>query len=56
MNFYRSARRGRLVCETEMLNRGRTLANLESKLYLDGTLVASANGNYAVIPKRESPP
>ena len=42
-----------MVCKTELINRGKSVANLESRLYVDQTLVAQANGNYAVFrPKR----
>ena len=36
-----------------LVNRGKTIANLESRLYLDQVLVAHANGNCAIFrPKR----
>ncbi|MNN97626.1 hypothetical protein D3C81_2168290 [compost metagenome] len=44
---------GQLVCKSELINRGKTLANLESRLYVDQVLVAHANGNFAIFrPKR----
>ena len=52
INYFRPVVSGRLVCDTELINRGRTVANLESRVYLDGKLVASANGNYAVFAPR----
>lgn len=52
INFLRPAATGTLVCETTLLNRGKSVANLESKVYLSGVLVASANGNYAIFAKR----
>jgi len=53
ISFFRPVRLGRLVCETAVLNRGRTVAHLESKLVLDDTLVASANGHFAIFAKRD---
>lgn len=53
MNYFKSVTEGLIVCETELINRGRTIANLESRLYVDGHIVAQANGNYAIIPLRK---
>lgn len=52
ISYFRPVRSGRLVCETEIVHRGRTLANLDSRLLVDGTLVARANGNYAIFERR----
>lgn len=52
INFLRSARTGTLVCETTLLRRGRSVASLESRLALDGDLVATASGSYAVFASR----
>lgn len=49
MSYFKPIMSGRLVCETTLLNRGRKVANLDSRVYLDGTLVAIANGNYAIF-------
>lgn len=38
-----------LNCITQVVNRGRTVANLDSRLYVGETLVAQANGNYAIF-------
>ena len=51
INYFKPVAAGTLVCKTELLNRGRSIANLESRLYAGDTLVAQANGNYAVIRK-----
>ncbi|MFW6093158.1 MAG: PaaI family thioesterase [Pseudomonadota bacterium] len=47
-NYFRSVRQGKVRCETAIVNLGRTIASLESRLYADGELVASANGSYAI--------
>ena len=49
INYFRPVPSGRLVCKTQLLNRGKSVANLESRIYLEQMLVAKANGNYAVI-------
>jgi acyl-CoA thioesterase len=52
INYFKPVRAGRLACETEIVNRGRTVANLQSRVLLDGVLVALANGNYAIFVPR----
>lgn len=49
INYFKPVSAGRLVCRTELLNRGKSVANLESRIYLDEVVVAQANGNYAII-------
>lgn len=51
INFLKAVRTGRIDCSTTMLGRGRRVANLESRLLVDGELVASANGNFAIFPR-----
>lgn len=54
INYFKPVVAGKLVCTTELVNRGKTVANLESKVYLEGKLVASANGNYAIFTPRSA--
>jgi acyl-CoA thioesterase len=49
MSYFRAVPSGTVRCETTVLNRGRTIANLVSRLYVGDTLVAQANGNYAIL-------
>ena len=49
ISYFKPVFGGQLVCTTELLNRGKTVANLESRVYLDDQLVAAANGNYAIF-------
>ncbi len=46
---------GRVTCITSMLNRGKRLANLESRIYCNEVLVAQANGNYAIFKPSGAP-
>ena len=55
INYFRAVREGELVCETAIVHRGRSVANLESRVYAAGQLIASANGNYAILPPRATP-
>ncbi len=52
MSYFRAVPSGVVRCETTLLNRGRTIANLESRLHVGDTLVAQANGNYAILKPR----
>ncbi len=52
INFFRPATEGRLICKTQLINKGRTTANLDSSIYLGDKLVARANGDYAIIAPR----
>jgi acyl-CoA thioesterase len=53
INYFKPVATGKVVCKTELVNRGKTVANLESRLFVEQTLVAQANGNYAIFrPKR----
>ncbi len=52
ISYFRPVQEGRLRCMTQLVNRGRTIANLESRVYRDTTLVAQANGNYAIFAPR----
>ncbi|MFI5445752.1 PaaI family thioesterase [Polaromonas sp. UC242_47] len=54
INYFKPVFQGQVVCKTELVNRGKTVANLESRLYVTQVLVAQANGNYAIFrPKRD---
>lgn len=49
ITYFRPAPAGTIRCETVLLNRGRTIANLDSRLYLGDKLIAQANGNFAIL-------
>jgi len=49
INYYKPVASGVLACVTELVNRGKTIANLESLIYLNDVLVAKANGNYSIF-------
>ncbi|HVO07838.1 MAG TPA: PaaI family thioesterase [Burkholderiaceae bacterium] len=48
INYFKPVHHGTLSCETTIVHRGRSIANLESRVWLDGQVVASANGHYAI--------
>ncbi|MEZ5657342.1 MAG: PaaI family thioesterase [Burkholderiaceae bacterium] len=49
INYFKPIASGRLVCVTELINRGKTVANLDARIMIDDRLLASANGNYAIF-------
>ncbi len=48
-NYHVRVGEGRLTCEAAVLHRGKRVANIDAKLYQDGRLVSSANGNFAIF-------
>lgn len=54
INYFKPVAAGQVVCKTELVNRGKSVANLESRLYVEQTLVAQANGNYAIFRPRRA--
>ncbi len=49
INYYRPVPSGVVRCLTEVVHRGRRVANIESSLYCDDRLVAKANGSYSIF-------
>lgn len=54
INYFKPIVAGRLTCTTEIVNRGKTVVNLESRVFLEQVLVAQANGNYAIFTPRRA--
>ena len=54
INYFKPISGGRISCTTEVINRGKTVANLESRVFVEGVLVAQANGNYAIFSPRKN--
>lgn len=54
INYFKPVSAGEVICRTELVNRGKSVANLESKLYVGDALVAQANGNYAIFRPNRS--
>lgn len=49
INYYKAVYSGKILCETTIVNQGKSVANLESSLFCDGLLIAKANGNYSIF-------
>ncbi len=53
MNYFRAVTMpGLLECEAKVVHRGRTTANVDADLTVDGRLVARANGTFAILAPR----
>ena len=49
INYYRPVTSGEVRCRTQVVYRGRRVANLESEIYVGERLVAKANGSYSIF-------
>lgn len=49
INYFKPVISGVLTCVTELVNRGKTVANLESSVRCGEVLVAKASGNYSIF-------
>lgn len=49
INYFKPILGGQLVCLSEVVNKGRRVANMESSVYVDDVLVAKANGSFAIF-------
>ncbi len=49
INYFKPVVAGVLTCSTEVVNRGKSVAHLESSVYSAGVLVARASGNFAIF-------
>lgn len=49
INYLQPVKDGTVVCETEVVDKGRSVAYLESELTNDGETVARATGSYSVF-------
>jgi acyl-CoA thioesterase len=49
INYLKPVLAGTLTCSTEVINRGKSVAHLESHVHSSGVLVAKASGNYAIF-------
>jgi acyl-CoA thioesterase len=49
MNYFKPVTSGVVTCTTEVVNRGKTVAHMESRIFAGEVLLATANGNYAIF-------
>ncbi|GLQ05992.1 PaaI family thioesterase [Sneathiella chinensis] len=48
INYFRPVLEGEVTCHSRIVNRGRSIANIESEIQAGGKLVAKANGSFAI--------
>jgi len=53
INYFKPIASGLVTCVTELINRGKAVANLESRIYAGDTLIAQANGNYSIFKRNK---
>lgn len=56
INYFRPILAGQLVCLSEIVHKGASVANLESSIHVDDLLVARANGSFAIFKVRNKEP
>ena len=49
INYLRSVRSGQIVCETSLIQKGRSIAYLESELTHEDEIIARATGTYSIL-------
>ncbi len=49
INYFRPVFGGDITCQTVVINRGKTVATIESEIFVADNLVAKANGSYAIF-------
>jgi len=52
INYFRPVLDGVVECRSEVVHRGRTVANIDSVLTAGGVLVGKANGSFAIFVPR----
>ena len=56
INYFKPVLQGVVECRSQVVHRGRTVANIDSVLTVDGTVVGKANGSFAIfMPKTHGP-
>lgn len=48
VSYFKAVFEGEIECRTELVNRGKRIASLESEIFNEGRLVAKAYGTYAI--------
>jgi acyl-CoA thioesterase len=49
ISYFKPAKEGKLICNTKVIHKGRTIGVLESELINNDKLVAKANGTYSIF-------
>lgn len=52
INFFKPVMSGEIICTSEIVNRGKTVANMESCVFVADVLVAKANGSFSIFKRK----
>lgn len=52
ISYFRGVTTGTVTCNTRVVNKGRSVATLESEIWNEGKLVATANGQFSIFARR----
>lgn len=52
INYFKPVFGGQVVCLSEVVNQGKSVAHLDASLYVDDVLVARANGDFAIFKRK----
>ncbi|MDF1719578.1 MAG: PaaI family thioesterase [Minwuia sp.] len=52
ISYFRGVTTGTITCTTRVTNKGRSVATLQSEIWNDGKLVATANGQFSIFARR----
>lgn len=56
VNYYAPVYEGEIRCVATVLNKGKSVANIQADIFCNDRTVATANGNYALFtPRRKQP-
>lgn len=48
INYFKPVLKGEILCKSTVVNRGKSIANVEAEISVDDRLVDKANGNFAI--------
>ena len=49
INYFKPVRKGTIECRSKIINRGKTVATLESEIFNHSILVAKASGSFSIF-------
>jgi acyl-CoA thioesterase len=52
INYFKPVLSGLMVCTSKIVNRGKSVANIESCVYSGEVLVAKANGSFSIFKRK----
>ena len=52
INYFKPVWKGTVVCTSEVVHKGKSVANIEASLHESGVLVAKANGSFSIFKRK----